>query len=130
MAVETFGGGVHRIIVVKEGTNHVMGVLSQTRLVKFLWENGRSFPVIDQLYPIEIRELGIGNQQPISINGDRPLKEALCLMNNEGITSLAVVDNHWNVVGNISNVDVKVSLFNTSQSLFLLTYISTAPHQV
>ena len=30
-------------------------------------------------------------------------------MNNEGITSLAVVDNQYNVVGNISNVDVKAS---------------------
>lgn len=30
-------------------------------------------------------------------------------MNNEGVTSLAVVDNNYNVVGNISNVDVKVS---------------------
>lgn len=30
------------------------------------------------------------------------------LMNNEGVTSLAVVDNQHNVVGNISNVDVKV----------------------
>ena len=42
-------------------------------------------------------------------SGDRPLKEALILMNNEGVTSLAVVDNNYNVVGNISNVDVKVS---------------------
>ena len=31
-------------------------------------------------------------------------------MNNEGVTSLAVVDNNYNVVGNISNVDVKVSI--------------------
>ena len=66
-AVETFGGGVHRIVVVKEGTNHVMGVLSQLRLVKFLWENGRSFPVIDQLYPVEIKELGVGSSHLISI---------------------------------------------------------------
>lgn len=29
-------------------------------------------------------------------------------MNNEGITSVAVVDNHTNVVGNISLTDVKV----------------------
>ena len=29
-------------------------------------------------------------------------------MNSEGITSLAVVDNQFSVVGNISNVDVKV----------------------
>lgn len=29
-------------------------------------------------------------------------------MNNEGITSLAVVDNQFNVIGNISTADVKV----------------------
>lgn len=66
-AVELFGGGIHRIIIVKEGTNHVIGILSQLRLVKFLWENGRSFPIIDRLYPKEINDLGIGSQQPISI---------------------------------------------------------------
>lgn len=66
-AVETFGGGVHRIVVVKEGTNHVVGILSQVRLVKFLWENGRSFPIIDQLYPQTIRELGVGSQHLIAI---------------------------------------------------------------
>jgi len=109
-AVEVFGGGVHRIVILKEGTNQVVGILSQSRLVRFLWENGRAFPVLDQLYPMEINGLGIGSQQLISVNGDKPLKEALTLMNNEGVTSLAVVDNHNNVVGNISNVDVKVGL--------------------
>lgn len=66
-AVETFGGGVHRIVIVKEGSNDVIGILSQVRLVKFLWENGRSFPIIDQLYPQNLRELGIGSQHLISI---------------------------------------------------------------
>ena len=127
-AIETFGGGVHRIIILKEGTNHAIGILSQLRLVKFLWENGRSFPVIDQLYSKEIKELGIGTQSPITIkyvlvhtismtevatnfvdrSGDKPLKEALVIMNNEGVSSLAVIDNQYNVVGNISNTDVKV----------------------
>jgi len=32
-------------------------------------------------------------------------------MNSEGVSSLAVVDNQHNVVGNISTWDVKVSLF-------------------
>lgn len=45
-------------------------------------------------------------------SGDRPLKEALKLMNSEGVSSLAVVDNQFNVVGNISNADVKVSVPN------------------
>lgn len=62
-AVETFGGGIHRIIVLKEGTNDALGILSQVRLVKFLWENGSSFPIIDQLYPQNLRELGIGSPQ-------------------------------------------------------------------
>lgn len=67
LAVETFGGGVHRIAIVEEGTNHVVGVLSQLRLVNFLWENGRSFPVIDKLYPMEVHELALGSQHIISI---------------------------------------------------------------
>jgi hypothetical protein len=66
-AVETFGTGIHRILVVREGTKAVMGVLSQTKLVRFLWENGRSFPVIDQLYPQYLRDLKIGSNQVISI---------------------------------------------------------------
>ena len=41
-------------------------------------------------------------------SGDKPLKEALVLMDGEGISSLAVVDNQQNVIGNISTVDVKV----------------------
>ncbi|KAI4193430.1 MAG: hypothetical protein LQ346_003926 [Caloplaca aetnensis] len=115
-AIEVFGGGVHRIVIVEEGSDNVVGILSQLRLVKFLWENGRNFPIIDRLYPQTIKDLGIGSQQTISINGDKALKEALKLMNNEGLTSLAVVDNQSNVIGNISNVDVK-----------LLTKSSSAP---
>ena len=66
-AVETFGGGVHRIIILKEGTNNAVGILSQLKLIKFLWENGRCFPVIDQLYPGEIKDLAIGSQHLISV---------------------------------------------------------------
>ncbi|KAL8829469.1 MAG: hypothetical protein Q9170_006157 [Blastenia crenularia] len=115
-AIEVFGGGVHRLVVVEEGTDNVVGILSQLRLVKFLWENGRNFPIIDRLYSSTIKDLGIGSQQLISINGDKALKEALTLMDNEGLTSLAVVDNQSNVVGNISTVDVR-----------LLTKSSSAP---
>ena len=37
------------------------------------------------------------------------MTDALELMNNEGITSLPVLDNQNNVIGNISHVDVRVS---------------------
>ena len=66
-AVETFGGGVHRIVVVEEGTEKVVGVLSQTRLTKFLWENRRAFPVLEPLLHQNLRDLRIGSQQVIAI---------------------------------------------------------------
>jgi hypothetical protein len=65
--VETFGGGVHRIVVLKEDSDEVVGIVSQSRLVKFLWENGRSFPIIDQLYPQYLKDLRLGSQQVIHI---------------------------------------------------------------
>ncbi|KAH8819452.1 hypothetical protein F5884DRAFT_661239 [Xylogone sp. PMI_703] len=117
-AVEIFGSGVHRILVCKEGTSDVVGILSQLRLVQFLWDNGSSFPAIDALYPLILRDLEIGTVQTIAINGDRPLTDALQLMNNEGVTSVAVVDNGLNVVGNISTADVR--LLTNSSSLPLL----------
>lgn len=66
-AIEIFAGGVHRILIVKEGTNHVIGILSQWTLVKFLWDNGSSFPIIDQLYPMILRDLNVGTHQTIAI---------------------------------------------------------------
>lgn len=66
-AVEAFGGGVHRIVVLKEGSDEAIGIVSQSRLVKFLWENGRSFPIIDQLYPQYLKDLRLGSQQVIHI---------------------------------------------------------------
>jgi len=41
-------------------------------------------------------------------SGDKKVIEAIELMNTEGISSLAVVDNQCNVLGNISTADVKV----------------------
>lgn len=117
-AIEHFGSGVHRILICKDGTTEVVGVLSQLMLIRFLWENGSSFPSIDGLYPLPLKELSIATPQTIAINGDRPLTDALQLLSNEGLTSLAVVDNALNVVGNISTADVK--LLTKSSSLPLL----------
>lgn len=41
-------------------------------------------------------------------SGDKPLAAALEIMNNEGVSSLPVLDTSNNVIGNISHVDVRV----------------------
>jgi CBS domain-containing protein len=107
-AMEVLGGGSHRLIICKEGTQEVVGLLSQLRLVRFFWENHQNFSATEALYSRSLRELKLGDKEVLSINGDKPLKEALEIMNDEGVTSLPVLDNHKNVVGNISHVDVRV----------------------
>ncbi|KAA8906528.1 hypothetical protein FN846DRAFT_778260 [Sphaerosporella brunnea] len=119
--VETLGSGVHRIAVVREGTNKVIGIISQLRLIRFFWEYGRCFSSIEALYPCSLRELNIGSNSVISINGDRIVLDALELMNTEGVSSLAVVDNQHNVIGNISTADVKYLTRSSSIPLLKTT---------
>lgn len=66
-AIEVFGSGIHRVLVAKEGTTDVIGVLTQLTLVRFFWENRQSFPAVDQLYPQLIKDLGIGSKTVIAI---------------------------------------------------------------
>lgn len=61
-AVETFGGGTHRVVVLKDNSTEVVGILTQLRLVKFLYTNGQSFPVLDRLYPQPLTDLKVYSQ--------------------------------------------------------------------
>ncbi|KAI7778880.1 hypothetical protein LA080_001571 [Diaporthe eres] len=122
-AIEVFGSGIHRLLITSD-EGEVTGILSQLKLLEFFWNEGINFPVIERLYPVLLRDLQIGSQQIISINADAPLAEALMLMSNEGLTSIAVIDNASNVVGNISSADVR--LLTSAASLPLLQ--STCMH--
>lgn len=131
-AMEMLGGGVHRIVVTKEGTSEAVGILSQLRLVRFFWENHQNFAATERLYGVTLKELELGTKDVLAINGDRPLSDALRLMHDEGISSLPVLDSHNNVVGNISHVDTRVSL--TPTTLFdigrsLTFFLIAAPHR-
>ncbi|EHK39871.1 hypothetical protein TRIATDRAFT_302425 [Trichoderma atroviride IMI 206040] len=105
-AIEKLGSGIHRLLVT-DAAGDVIGILSQLRMVEFFWNEGINFPTIDRLYPAAVQELGIGGQPIISVHADAPLTDALSLMYDEGLSSVAIVDNGQNVVGNISTKDVR-----------------------
>jgi CBS domain len=49
--VEIMASGLHRVAVTREGSsNDIIGVLSQRRVIKFFWENVRSFVDLESLY--------------------------------------------------------------------------------
>jgi hypothetical protein len=66
-AIELFGKGLHRIVVVDDETKAVSGLLSQSRLMRFLWENGRHFPVLENIYSQYLRDLKVGSNNVIAI---------------------------------------------------------------
>ncbi len=65
-AIETFGSGIHRILVEGPG-REIVGILNQLRLVEFFWNEGVNFPAIEKLYGVLLRDLDIGSHQIIAI---------------------------------------------------------------
>lgn len=117
-AVETFGSGAHRVAILNT-TSNIVGILSQRRTIKFFWENARRFSSLELLLNSSLQDLKIISPNPITIQGDCPLIEALEKMFNERMSSLAVIDRNKSLVGNISIVDVKnVSSTKNSHLLF------------
>lgn len=112
------GSGVHRVAVTNKEMTKVKGILSQRRLIKYLWDNARSFSNLESLFNYTLQDLQIGvlnshskptfkQSRVISINGEEPLIMALYKMHVERISSIAVVDGQYNLLGNISVADVK-----------------------
>lgn len=123
--MEVLGNGVHRIAVT-DG-KRVTGILSQRRLIKYMWENARRFPLLDFLLQSTIQDLKIGSSAPITIYEDQLLIDALRKMFDERVSSLAVIDRSRLLIGNISITDVKnVTSSKNSHLLYksVLNFIS------
>lgn len=127
-AMEALGNGVHRVAITDPNDkNKITGILSQRRLIKYMWENARRFNNLDFFLNSTLQDLQIGSNKPIFIYEDQPLIEALQKMFNERVSSLAVINKTKNLIGNISIVDVKnVSSTKNSHLLFksVLNFIS------
>ncbi|RCK63375.1 Protein SDS23 [Candida viswanathii] len=125
--METLGNGVHRIAIANEEGNKITGILSQRRLIKYMWENARRFPSLDFYLTSTLQDLKIGSTNPITIYEDQLLIDALHKMFTERVSSLAVIDRSRTLIGNISIVDVKnVTSSKNSHLLFksVLNFIS------
>lgn len=107
-AVRQFAAGVHRIACVNVN-DRVVGVVSQRRMVKYVWTNIKRFPQLETILDRPLGELPLGTYQDmITVQGDAPLIEALCIMHDDTVSSVAVVDREKNLLGNISVTDVSL----------------------
>jgi CBS domain-containing protein len=122
-AVDILSNGVHRIAITDvSNDNEVIGVLSQRRLIRYIWENGRLFKSLEPLFHQSLQELGLAsNRNIISISGDETVLAAFQKMHDDGVSSLAVTDESNNLLGNISIVDVKLVSKGSQKSLLKQT---------
>lgn len=67
-AIEILGSGIHQLLATDKN-GHVVGVLSQLRVMNFFWNEGVNFPSIDRLYPVMLQDLSstLGHKPIISI---------------------------------------------------------------
>ncbi|KAK7684002.1 hypothetical protein QCA50_012978 [Cerrena zonata] len=80
--MEALGNGTHRVAITNN-TNQIIGVLSQRRLIKYMWENARRFPSLEYYLNSTLQDLKIGSTNPFTIYEDQPLIDALLKMFNE-----------------------------------------------
>ncbi|AMD19826.1 HCL325Cp [Eremothecium sinecaudum] len=119
------GSGVHRVAITDPQGTTVRGILSQRRLVRYLWDNARLFSNLDTLLNSSLQCLGIGvldrhmpptsrQSRVISVLDHEPLVMALYKMHKERISSIAVINSQGMLLGNISVADVR-HVTHTSQ---------------
>ena len=65
-AIEVLGSGVHQVLV-SDATGDIVGILSQLKLIEFFWSEGIHFANIENLYPTQLKDLGIGSKQVLAI---------------------------------------------------------------
>lgn len=65
-AIQILGSGIHRLLVTASN-GEVIGIASQLRIIEFFWNEGVNFPSIDRLYPVILRDLGIGAKEIVSV---------------------------------------------------------------
>lgn len=108
-AFEKFASGVHRIAVASSSTGELIGILSQRRLVRYIWSNFRKFPCLESVLETTLEDQRIGTYgDVVTVSGDAPVSEALNIMHDKAVSSVAVVDANKNLLGNISVVDVSL----------------------
>lgn len=119
---------VHKVLLshntVMTGKNLSAGIITQSKLVEFLFENKSK---LDNKLKSKIEECWkIGSSQVESVNMDQTLLEAFSKIWEKKVSGLAVIDDSGVIVGNISSSDLKkvpsssfIEVLHTSIKLFL-----------
>ncbi|CAG8651071.1 3083_t:CDS:2, partial [Ambispora gerdemannii] len=120
--VELFGSGTHRVSII-DADGNLKGILTQSNVINYLYQNVTHFPQIERIFPKTVRELGIGLDHVITAQASSNVLDALTMMNKNGITN-----EDGMLTGNVSMSDVKYILRSYRHSLLWKTCRQFSSH--
>lgn len=104
-AVRIFATGIHRLSVVDSSTGELLGVLSQSVAVRYLWSRASS---VSALMDRPVRSLGLGVEPVVSVRDSQTVISALATMHRDRLSSVAILDRQGGILGTLSLTDIKV----------------------
>jgi CBS domain-containing protein len=114
-AMEFFGRGIHRLLIAEDspekcvGENAYTGVVSQSDAVRYLHSvlKYSKDPILTEMKQKTIREASIGSTSVVHIQGSKSVLEALQLMEESKVSSIALLGERNEIQGNLSTTDIK-----------------------
>ncbi|KAJ2698492.1 cell separation during budding [Coemansia sp. IMI 203386] len=116
---QVFAKGAHRVAVMQNDRN-IRGILSQTRVVRYFFEHcavstnsdtPQQGEVIsrkeDEMLDTTLADLGLVTRDVVTVRPETPVLQALSLLEQWRVSSLAMVDDQKRLVGNLSVGDIK-----------------------
>jgi len=104
---------LHRIWVEENGK--LIGVISQSKVIDILLQKRDSFP---EIMHMKLNELFPESRQTKAIFYKSSLLDAFQKIYNDKVSGLAVVDENFRIIGNISASDLKLGDFSNPMSFF------------
>ncbi|KAL1924921.1 uncharacterized protein VTP21DRAFT_4575 [Calcarisporiella thermophila] len=125
--IEEFSSGTHRVAVM-DGNGDIKGILSQSAVVAYLYKNVSKFPDLSSYMNKSIHDLSLGKAPVVSVQTDQLVLNALSIMSEHGISSLAVVDPSGVLLSAITMTDVKYVMKSHHHSLLWSTCFQFISH--
>ncbi|KNC99394.1 uncharacterized protein SPPG_05637 [Spizellomyces punctatus DAOM BR117] len=101
---DLFSKGIHRVAV-RDG--ELRGIISQSTVIQYLYNNLKLFPDVQQIFAKPLRELGLGSKSVVAVDAQTTVLEALKIMAKNDVSSLAVLNDSGGIVANLSMSDIK-----------------------
>lgn len=120
-AVRIFATGIHRLSVVDSSTGELLGVLSQSVAVRYLWSRASS---VSALMDRPVRSLGLGVEPVVSVRDSQTVISALATMHRDRLSSVAILDRQGGILGTLSLTDIKYIFAKREHSLLWTSCIA------